>query len=245
MPQVCFSAEASFAAGIALVPAGIYCLWSAAKKKPSFLGLAVVPLAFGIQQISEGFVWHALDHGDAGQARAPALVFLFFALAFWPFWFPFLTAVMEPQLQRKWIFVVFSVLATVWFWVLFYPLAVGPESLLKVSAASPAADVHHSIQYDYPGLAVYTYVDKAPLRVLYFLTVALPPLLGSETWGRIPGLVLGASALLAVLVFDYAFVSVWCFFAAAMSIYCCVFFYRLPAPETAEVELTRSRNNAS
>jgi hypothetical protein len=236
---VCFSAEASFAAGIALVPAGIYCLWSAGIKKPSFLGLAVVPLAFGIQQVSEGFVWHALDHGDAGQARAPALVFLFFALAFWPLWFPFLTAVMEPQLQRKWIFVIFSVLATVWFWVLFYPLAAGPESLLKIES------VNHSIQYDYSGLAVYTYVDKAPLRVLYFLTVALPPLLASETWGRIPGLVLGASALLAVLVFDYAFVSVWCFFAAVMSVYCCVVFYRLPAPGAAPLEATTAHHNAS
>ena len=236
---MCFSAEASFAAGFALVPAGIYCLWSAAMKKPSFLGLAVVPLAFGIQQISEGFVWHALDQDDSEQMRGPALVYLFFALAFWPFWFPFLTAVMEPQLLRKWIFVVFSVLASVWFWVLFYPLAVGPESLLKIQS------VHHSIQYDYPGLAVYTYIDRAPLRVLYFLTVALPPLLGSETWGRIPGLVLGASALLAVLVFDYAFVSVWCYFAAVMSIYCCVVFHRLPAPGTALDEPTKTHANAS
>lgn len=236
---MCFSAEASFAAGIALVPAGIYCLWSACIKKPSFLGLAVVPVAFGIQQISEGFVWHALDHGDAGQIRAPALVFLFFALAFWPFWFPFLTAMMEPQLLRKWIFVVFSVLATVWFWVLFYPLAAGAESLLQIQS------VHHSIQYDYDDLAVYRYVDKTPLRVLYFLSVAVPPLLGSETWGRIPGLVLGASALLAVLVFDYAFVSVWCFFAAVMSIYCCVVFYRLPAPGAFQVEPARDHSHPS
>jgi hypothetical protein len=105
--------------------------------------------------------------------------------------------------------------------------------------------VHHSIQYDYPDLAIYRYVDKTPLRVLYFLFVALPPLLGSETWGRIPGLVLGASALLTVLVFEYAFVSVWCFFAALMSIYCCVVFYRLRAPATAQVESATAHPNAS
>ena len=49
---------------------------------------------------------------------------------------------------------------------------------------------------------------------------ALPrsKMLGSENWGRIPGLVLGASAVFSALVFDYAFVSVWCFFAAAASV---------------------------
>src|SRR5205823_1322981 len=101
---------------ITLIPAGAYCLWAAALKKPSYLGLAVVPLMFGIQQISEGFVWQALNHDNVEQTRSASLVFLFFALAFWPWWFPVLTALMEPQPKRKWIFVVLSVLATCWFW---------------------------------------------------------------------------------------------------------------------------------
>ena len=231
---MCFSAQASFAAGIVLVPAGIYCLWAAALKKPSYLGLAAVPLGFGIQQISEGFVWHALQHDDDVQTRAASLVFLFFALAFWPFWFPFLTAVMEPCAKRRWIFAFLSFLAIGWFWVLFYPLLVGPEPLLKIQK------VHHSIQYEYPDLAIYSYVSKPRLRLLYFLSIALPPLFSTETWGRIPGLVLGASALLAVLVFDYAFVSVWCFFAAALSIYCCVVFYQLPTVRLMRTEPARA-----
>jgi uncharacterized membrane protein len=52
--------------------------------------------------------------------------------------------------------------------------------------------------------------------------------LSSQSFGRIPGLALGVSAIVAALLFNYAFVSVWCFFAAVLSIYCCVFFYRLP-----------------
>ena len=66
-------------------------MWAAALKKPSFLGLAVVPICFGIQQISEGFVWHTLEHGGSNQTRTPSLVFLFFALAFWPWWFSVVT----------------------------------------------------------------------------------------------------------------------------------------------------------
>src|SRR5207253_1117748 len=141
-------------------------------------------------------VWHGLEHRDAGQTLGASLVFLFFALAFWPFWFPVLTALMEPQPRRKLILAALSVLATAWFWVLYYPLIVGPESLLSIQP------VHHSIQYEFPDLAIYRYVPKTPLRVLYFLSVALPPVLSSEkTWGGIPGLVLGGSALLAVIVF--------------------------------------------
>jgi hypothetical protein len=236
-PIVCFSAEASFTVGAALIPAGIYCVWSAFLKKPSYLGLAAVPLFFGIQQIGEGFVWQGLHHDDPAQIRAASLVFLFFALAFWPFWFPFLTTLMEPKPKRKWIFAVLSVAATVWFWVLFYPLVVGPESLLT-TLSEPG---RHSIQYLYPDLAIYQYVPRTPLRVLYFLSVALPPILGSENWGRIPGLVLGASALIAVLLFDYAFVSVWCFFAAVLAVYCCFLFYRLPMPGSVPVESAPGR----
>jgi hypothetical protein len=34
----------------------------------------------------------------------------------------------------------------------------------------------------------------------------------------------------SALVFHYAFVSVWCFFAAVLAIYLCWVFYRLPLP---------------
>ncbi len=226
---MCFSAAASFAVGIPLIPAGVYCLWTAAVKKPSYLALAAVPVFFGIQQISEGFVWHALEHEDAVQVRAASLFFLFFALAFWPFWFPFLTAVMEPQAGRKWIFAGLAVLATAWFWVLYYPLLVGPESMFTTRP------VHHSIQYYYfDSLWIYDYVPRPLLQVLYLGSVALPMGLSSQSWGRLPGAVLGASALIAAFVFDHAFVSVWCFFAAVLSIYLATVFYRLPWPAVAD-----------
>ncbi len=229
---MCFSAGASFTVGAALVPAGIYCIWSAALKKPSYLGLASAPLFFGIQQIGEGFVWHALNHGT--DPRAASLFFLFFALAFWPFWFPVLTTMMEPQPGRKTLFAVLSLLATAWFWILFYPLVVGPESLLKTEVD------HHSLAYRYEDLTIYQYISKTTLRVFYFLSVALPPLLGSETWGRLPGLVLAASALVAAVVYHYAFVSVWCFFAAVLASYLVYVFYRLPMPHAARLGSAQS-----
>ena len=108
---MCFSAAASFTVGAALMPAGIYCVSAALRKKPSHLGLAVVPLIFGIQQLSEGFVWHALDH-DPQSVRSWSLVFLFFALAFWPLWFSVVGALMESQPRRRWMFVASACITT-------------------------------------------------------------------------------------------------------------------------------------
>lgn len=218
---MCFSAAASFTVGAALVPAGIYCITAALRKKPNYLGLAIVPLVFGIQQVSEGFVWHALVH-EPEAVRAWSLVFLFFALAFWPFWFSVVCALMESRPRHRWMFVVLACITTVWFWVLYFPLIVGDASLLTTR------ETHHSIQYDYHTLPVYDYVPRPLLQTLYLASVALPMAISTESWGRIPGLVLGASAVFSALVFEYAFVSVWCFFAAVMASYFCWVFYRLP-----------------
>lgn len=225
---MCFSAEASFIVGVALIPAGGYCLWASVRKKPSYLAFATVPLFLGIQQIGEGFVWLAIRNDDARQMQTASLFFLFFAQAFWPFWFPVLATIMEPEPKRRWLLAGISLLAVSWFWILYYPLLVD-TSLLTIRRD------HHSIQYEYPALTVYTYIPRWLLRILYCLSVALPLLLSSQKWGRLPGIVLGVSALLAALLFNQAFVSVWCFFAAIMSGYLCWVLHQFPTPVTEEI----------
>lgn len=223
---MCFSAEASFVVGGALLPAGAYCIGAAIRKRPRYLGLAAVPMLFGLQQIAEGFVWRGLDTDDPILIRQASLFFLFFALAFWPFWFPFLAALMEPERRRKCFFILLAILAASWFWMLFFPLVDGPDALLKTEI------VHHSIHYDFSGLAIYDHVPKLPLRVFYLLCVALPGIVGSEPIGRLPGVVLGLLAAVTALVYHYAFISVWCFFAAILAGWCCWLFWRLPGPRS-------------
>jgi hypothetical protein len=217
---MCFSAAASFSAGAILIPAGVYCLTASLRKRPSTAPLAVVPLVFGIQQISEGLVWHGLEH-DAAIVRPASLTFLFVALAFWPFWFPFISAVMDPRPPARRVFALLTIVSSAWFWVLFWPIVTGPDSLLKI------IQVKHSIQYDFLSLEVYKHVPLTIMRVLYFSCVALPMAFGSGSLGRIPGVVFGASALVAAGVFHYAFVSVWCFIASWLSVYLCWFFWKM------------------
>jgi hypothetical protein len=228
---MCFSADASFAAGAALIPAGAYCVAAALKKRPRLLPLALVPIFFGIQQISEGFVWQGLHHNDAALVRSASLVFLFFALAFWPFWFPFMSALTETHPRKRLVFRILAVISAGWFLVLYLPITTGPESLLATRID------HHSVQYDYGGLAVYQYVPRPLLRILYFLCVALPMAFSSESLGKVPGIFFAASAVVAAAVFSYAFVSVWCFFAAILSAYLCWMFFTLPVQREMMIEV--------
>ena len=67
---MCFSAQASFAAGAALLPAGVYCVTVALRRQRSALPLAIVPLVFSFQQFCEGFVWVGLANEDAALVRS-------------------------------------------------------------------------------------------------------------------------------------------------------------------------------
>ncbi len=219
---MCFSPEASFAVGGALVPTAAYCLRAAWVKDRRLIPLAVAPLAFATQQLAEGFVWLGLNSGNAAQTRAATLGFLFFALAFWPFWPSLGAALLETRPRRKWLFAALAVFNAGWFWVLYFPLLVGPESLLTVQV------VHHSVQYSYPDLAVYRYVPRPALRLLYLLAVVIPLVFGPNVLGRLPGVILLGAVAVSAALFEYAFISVWCFFAALLALYLCVVFYQLP-----------------
>jgi hypothetical protein len=220
---MCFSAEASFGAAAILAPAGIYCCCQAARKKPSWLPLAVVPLIFGIQQFSEGLVWLGLHRDDDVLVHSASLVFLFPALTLWPFWVPLVMWVKETDpVRRRWLFALTAV-STVWFWVLYFPLISDPATPFTTSIQ------HHSIHYDLEQLAIRRYLGRGVLQLLYVLTITGALALGSEKVGLGPSLVVAASAVVALVVYWHAFISVWCFFAAVLSAYLVRVFQSLPA----------------
>lgn len=220
---MCFSAEASFAVGGALIPVGGYCVAFAVRKRPSALGLALVPLGFAIQQISEGFVWLRMNAGE--DPRPAALVYLFFALAFWPFWFSFCAIFLEKSPRRRWLLAGLTLLATFWFWVLYFPLLGDQADMLKIEK------VHHSIQYDIWSLPLYQWVSPMVMKGIYLLSLGLPFIISTDHGGWLPGLFLGGSILVTELVYHHAFVSVWCFFAAVLSVYVVALLHRVAARE--------------
>src|SRR5262249_47260870 len=145
---MCVSAEASFTIGAALLPAGVYCTWVSLRRKPAAVALATVPFFFSLQQISEGVAWLGLERDDPDLTRWGWLGFLFFALAFWPFWAPFTAWLLEPRRGTRWAIGGVVLLSLLWGWFLFYPLVTDPSRWLTVQA------VHHSIQYRFSDLPI-------------------------------------------------------------------------------------------
>ena len=97
---MCFSASASFIAGITLTAAGVISLKQVQQPSHRFFG--AIPLLFGIQQLCEGFVWLSLsDPGFASWHDPAKYGFLFFAQIIWPSWIPIAFRGIEPSPKRK------------------------------------------------------------------------------------------------------------------------------------------------
>jgi hypothetical protein len=218
---MCFSAEASFAAAAILLPAGAYCTRVAARERPASLTLAVIPFVFSFQQFSEGLVWVGLAQGDDALVTAASLAFLAFALGFWPFWAPFSVLFLERRRRVKWCLGAGALLGLALGCALYVPLAVNPKEWLTVGV------VQHSIRYNLRGLPAFALAPH-PWWDLAYGAAVLGPFLVASPGGRFAvfPLLLAASAAISLLVFWYAFVSVWCFFAALLSAQLCYAFSR-------------------
>jgi hypothetical protein len=224
---MCFCATASFSLGAALLPAGAYCVAEAARKGRDYLALGAIPLVFAAQQFSEGFVWLGLAEGTsrAGSGYAAVLAFLFFALVFWPVGLPL--SVIPIQRNRGRPLALLAALGAGIGLSLFLPLAFEPDRYLVVAIRQ------HSIFYDFTKVPVLQVVPEMVLRVLYLATIVVPFGLCADRRLRQFGAAVLASALLSQVVFWYAFISIWCFFAAALSLYLAVFLRGLPARPAA------------
>jgi hypothetical protein len=99
---MCFSATASFGAGVVLSVVGV----AAIKKtqSPSQIPFASIPLLFAMQQVTEGFLWLALsDPAYVSLQEVTTYNFLFFAQVAWPVWVPFAILKLDAKEKRRMI----------------------------------------------------------------------------------------------------------------------------------------------
>ncbi len=224
---MCFSAQTSFGLCAILLPVSAYCVHSALAKNKALLSLGIIPLIFGVQQFCEGIVWTGIDRNDAELSRWAALVFLFFALAFWPFWIPFCAFLLEPGGWRRPLLGFFSILGLAVGVVLYVPVLLEPGAL-AVEAT------HHSLYYDLTHTFAMRLLPFAWWQVLYVVIVATPPLTAPSRGFFIFGVAVVVSAAVSHVFFWYASASVWCFFAAVLSLYLSFSFWRLPTPASLQ-----------
>ena len=196
---MCFSAAASFAAGGALSVAGGLTLTKV--KHKSDLPFASIPLLFGIQQAIEGAVW--LSFGSPILNTIATYAYSMFSHVLWPIFVPFSVLMIETDPGRKKILRLFSLAG----------LAVGLYLLFFILVDPVTAHiVNNSIAYHSPHLYAYL------IMTLYLVATCGSCLVSSHKIINIFGVVLFISFAIAAWFFVETFFSVWCFFAAILSI---------------------------
>ncbi len=204
---MCFSAAASFAAGGALSVAGGLTLAKA--KQKSELPFASIPLLFGIQQVIEGAVW--ISFGSPILNIIATYAYSMFSHVLWPIFVPISVLLMETEPIRKKILSLFSLLGLAVGGYLLYFIIVDPVT---------AHIVGNSIAYHSPHLYVYL------AMFLYLVATCGSCLVSSHKIINIFGVVLFLSFAIAAWFFTETFFSVWCFFAAILSIIVYWYFQR-------------------
>lgn len=208
---MCFSATASFSLSAALIPAGMGCLKKAQEEDKRYLPLAAFPLAFGIQQAIEGLVWVGLGANDARLVALAATGFVFFSHGFWLVWTPLTAACVEGDRLRGRIWRALVGIGLLYGLYFNLPIWLDPQRL-SVSL------YNHSLVYEFQLL----YPTRAMVLLgyaLYVLTIVAPLVLsGDRPIQRLGGLVV-VTLLLTASLFSAGFISVWCFFAALVSLY--------------------------
>ncbi len=196
---MCFSPVASFVASGGLAVIGTATLKKAESRKE--VPLASIPLLFGAQQFIEGLLWLSFD--SAFWLPVLTNAYAVFANLLWPFYIPLAAYLVEPdKYRRKMIFGLFVVGAILSFGILIFMI----KHPINASITS------HSIDYEYSG----SY--PAATLGIYIMVVSVAPLFSSFRMLKVLGVGAILSAFVAWKAYETTFFSVWCFFAAILSI---------------------------
>lgn len=204
---MCFSATASFTAGTALVAVGGVTIHKSQGRAE--LPIALIPLMFGIQQISEGALWLSIRHNLPLLQSWATYIFSTFSHVVWPIFIPFAVLMVETSRRRRRAIGVFQVLG----------LGVGLYLLFFLIRFPVTAHVHgRSIFYDSPHFYILG------VLALYLLATCASGMFSSHWCINAFGVLAFVLAIAAYQVSVQTFVSVWCFFAAILSLLILVHF---------------------
>jgi hypothetical protein len=200
---VCFSATASFAAAGLTGVAGAAALSSATRSQ---IWVGAIPLLFAVHQFAEGVLWLALSGDAAASWSRPAMfTYLTVARVVWPAWVPLAILALEPERGRRRALSALLVLGA-------------GLSLLEVYALG-AYPVGASIEGRHVDYRIDTPpVLRWPMDIAYLLTTVLPPFVSGSRTVRIAGVALLAALVISKIFYYRYFASVWCFFAALISV---------------------------
>ena len=201
---MCFSATASFASGAVLSVVGIAAIRKA--KTPSRRVFASIPFIFAVQQLSEVFVWLSLTKQALFHWQfLPAYIFLSVAYIVWPVWIPLSILLLEKKSKRKNILyllfgagLVLAVYHTVY--LVFYP----------VIAEIDGYHIRYKLSFP-PALFIFS-------SIFYAGSTVLPTFISGIKRMWLLGVCITLAYIVTAIFYHAYIISVWCYFAAFISI---------------------------
>jgi hypothetical protein len=202
---MCFSAGASFASGIVISAIGVASVKEV--NKPSQRVFAIIPLLFGIQQLAEGCLWLTLSGTDFVIIKKfSTYVFLITAQVLWSWVIPLSVFLMEEEPRRIKILRVMIVIGVAL--SMYYAFF-----LFFHNVTSQILGCHILYTTESPeSLALPTFI-------LYLAVTVAPFFVSSIRRMYLLGTIMALSCLAAAVFYKLYLTSVWCFFAAILSIF--------------------------
>ncbi len=198
---MCFSAPASFVAGTTLCAVGVATLKRTEARTE--LPLAMIPLLFGVQQLTEGVVWLTFSHSAPLLKQTMTYLYSGFSHVLWPIYVPFAVGILEAVHWRKKAIFAFEVAG----------VAVGLYLLYFIVTLPVVAEVvGNHIVYASPHFYL------VPVMVLYLAATCVSCFFSSHGFVKLFGVLALLSFIAAYVVHVMALVSIWCFFAAILSL---------------------------
>jgi hypothetical protein len=198
---MCFSAAASFTAGVSLSVLGVATMKMTGRKAE--VPFAMIPLLFGIQQIIEGLLWLSFLYDAPLLNVTMTYAFTLFSHVLWPVFVPFSIRLLETAAWRKKAISAFLITG----------IAVGLYNMYYIVRYPVLSEVDCHIVYVLPH-----FNNKLTVMALYLAATCAGSLFSSSKLVNVFGVLALLLFVLAYWFYMVAFFSVWCFFAAILSV---------------------------
>ena len=199
---MCFSATANFVGSAVLGTIGVATLREVHHRRAFLFGS--IPLLFAIHQFIEGFVWLGLDgYMSAATAHDMGAAFVLYAQGLLPFLLPLSVYIIEPTPRRRKRMLPFVLLGGGLALYILWGLTAYPLSVYVR---------HNSIVYTNPA------TTTTAVAVLYVIATCGALFFSGFRYLIIFGIANLIGLTVVAVVMSYAFTSVWCAYAAVVSV---------------------------
>ncbi|CDN95854.1 hypothetical protein BN949_05026 [Agrobacterium tumefaciens] len=179
--------------------------------------VATLPFLFGLQQLVEGMVWIEGQAGNEHHVARYSLIYMFFTWIAWPIWAPVSAYFLERGTRRN-IILLFTIAGAMLGGLQFFPYFVH-DGWLTTTFLSWAVRYQDVNLLDGLVPRIFTYAIYVAVIIIPFLLVRDPAI-------QIFGILVAATLVITYVFFSYAYISVFCFGGALISLYLLVIMWR-------------------